>query len=378
MSNVIHTHKIRTSKEMGGVALDESQLLSLAGDKKALAKMGIGFDSSFAKNLVTQAMDAGLVTPVTAGSNGTPVQFLQEFLQGVVHILTTARRGDVLANIVTAGNWHDEEIVQTILEHLGTPEQYKDHGGVTVASWNQRFDRRTIVRFELGAEVTKLEEARAGAVSVNSAQEKRAAVALAFEILRNDIFFNGFNDGTNRTYGLLNDPNLPAYVTVATVGSGGNASTEWASKTVAERVTDIVTAVSALRAQSGSQVDPESMVLKLAVASGVKDLMNESDESFTNGMTVNEWLSKNYSNISVESIPEFDGANGGDNVFYLYAPTVAGSGTDDGASIVQVVPSKMQALNSVTTEKGFREGYTNATAGCYVKRGYAVYRAAGI
>ena len=375
MTKIIHTRQARDSKSMGGVALDEAQLNGLARDPKALAKLGIGMDSKFAKTAVALAMDAGIVTPVTPSAMGTPVQFLQEFLQGVVHILTTARRGDVLAPLVTAGNWHDEEIIQTILEHLGTPELYKDHGDIPVTSWNQTFDRRTIVRFELGLQVQKLEEARAGETQVNSAQEKRAAVALAFEILRNDIFFNGYNDGANRTYGFLNDPNLPAFVTVA-VGAG--ATTEWSTKTVAERVTDIVTAASALRKQSGSQVDPESMALKLAVASGVKDLMNESDASFSNGMTVNEWLTKNYPNITVESIPEFDEANGGDNVFYLYAINVTGSGTDDGNTVIQICRSKMQALNSVTTVKGYEEGYTNATAGCYVKRGYAVYRGTGI
>lgn len=371
MTKIIHTRPARDSKSMGGVALDEAQLKSLALDPKALAKLGIGMDAKFAKNAVAVAMDAGIVTPVTASALGTPVQFLQEFLQGVVHILTTARRGDVLAPLVTAGNWHDEEIVQTILEHLGTPELYKDHGDVPLTSWNQTFDRRTIVRFELGLQVQKLEEARAGETQVNSAQEKRAAVALAFEILRNDIFFNGFNSGANRTFGFLNDPNLPAFVTVVL---GGTGDTEWDTKTVAERVTDIVTAVAALRKQSGSQVDPESMALKLAVSADVKDLMNESDTSFSNGMTVNEWLTKNYPNITVESIPEFDEANGGDSIFYLYAINVAGSGTDDGNTVVQIVPSKMQALNSVTTVKGYEEGFTNATAGCYVKRGYAVVR----
>ena len=97
MTKIIHTRSVRDSKSMGGVALDEAQLLSLAKDPKALAKLGIGMDSKFARTAVALAMDAGIVTPVTASAMGTPVQFLQEFLQGVVHILTTARRGDVLA-----------------------------------------------------------------------------------------------------------------------------------------------------------------------------------------------------------------------------------------------------------------------------------------
>lgn len=373
MSKVIHVHKTRSAKDMGGKRLNQAQLEGLAQDSNSLKAMGIGFN--FNKTAVAHAVDAGIVAPVTTGALGTPVQFLQEFLAGVVHILTTARRGDLIAPIVTAGNWHDEEIVQAVVEHLGSPEIYKDHGDIPLASWNEVFDRRTIVRFEMGLQVQKLEEARAGAVNINSAQEKRAAVALAFEILRNEVFFYGYNGGTNKTYGVLNDPNLPAFVTVAN-GAGGNS--EWSDKTVAERVTDIVTGISALRTQSGSQVDPESMPMKLEVAASAKDLMNESDSSFSNGMTVMEWLNKNYPNITVEAIPEFDEANGGENVFYLHPNTVPGSGTDDGQAIIQVVPSKMQSLNTVTTVKGYEEGYTSALAGCYVKRGYAVYRASGI
>lgn len=374
MSNIHHVTKTRSSASMKGVALDEDQLAALAKDQKTMRRMGIGMDAGFARNALSVAMDAGLTQPVTTSSAGVPVQFLQEFLQGVVHILTTARRGDVLAPVMTVGDWSDEEIVLTILEHLGQPELYKDHGDIPIAAWNSTYERRTIVRFELGAEMSKLDEDRSAKAGFNSMDEKRAAVALAFEILRNEIFFYGFNEGTNRTYGFLNDPNLPAFVTLPD-GAGGDST--WESKTVAERVTDIVTAVSTLRTQSGSQVDPESMSLKLAVASSIKDLMNESDESFTNGMTVNEWLTKNYPNITVEAIPEFDGADGGEDVFYLYAENVEGSGTDGGETVIQAVPTKMTALNTVQTMRGVREGYTNATAGCFVKRGYAVVRYSG-
>lgn len=374
MSKIYHVSKLRTSAKMAGVALDGDQLKQLAQSPEAMRRIGVAMDTQFAKTSLSVAMDAGLTQPITTSSAGVPVQFLQNFLQGVVHILTTARRGDVLAPVMTVGDWSDEEIVLTILEHLGQPELYKDHGDLPIAAWNATYERRTIVRFELGAESTKLDEERSSKAGFNSMDEKRAAVALAFEILRNEIFFYGFNNGANRTYGFLNDPNLPAFVTLPN-GAGGDNT--WASKTVAERVTDIVTAVATLRTQSGSQVDPESMRLKLAVASSIKDLMNESDSSFSNGMTVNEWLSKNYPNITTESIPEFDGADGGENIFYLYAENVEGSGTDGGETVIQAVPTKMTALNTVQTARGVREGYTNATAGCFVKRGYAVVRYSG-
>lgn len=376
MSKIHHVSKTRTSAKMAGMALDSNEIASLAQDSKLVRRLGIGgLDARFARNAVAVAMDAGLTQPITVSSAGVPVQFLQAFLQGVVYILTTARRGDVLAPVMTVGDWSDEEIVLTVLEHLGQPELYKDHGDIPIASWNATYERRTIVRFELGAEMTLLDEERSGKANIDSMNEKRQSVATAFEILRNQVFFYGFNNGANRTYGLLNDPNLPAFVTLPN-GAGGD--TTWASKTVAERVTDIVTAVSALRTQSGSQVDPESMALKLGIASSVKDLMNESDSSFSNGMTVNQWLKKNYPNITVEAIPEFDDADGGENVFYLYAEAVAGSGTDDSQTVIQAVPAKMQALNTVQTTRGYLEGFTNALAGCFVKRGYAVVRRSGV
>lgn len=375
-TKVLHIGKRRSGSAMDGKRLTNEQLMGLAQDAAMMAKMGISGPKMHAALMETSiALDAGITQPVTTPSVGTPIQFLQEFLAGVVHILTTARKADVLAPIATVGKWSDQEIVQQVLEHLGAPGLYKDHGDLPLTSWNLTYDRRDIVRFELGAQVNMLEDERAKAIDVNSAQEKRAAVALAFEILRNEIFFNGFNLGGNKTYGILNDPNLPAFVTVATGGGGG---TEWSGKTVDERISDIITAIQSLRLQSGSNIDPKSMPLILAMPSNVVDLMHDVDGPNTYGVTVKKWLTENYPNISVEAIPEFEAANGGESVFYLYAETVPGTGTDDGRVIMQLVPARMQALNTVQTTKGFKEGYTMATAGHYCKRGYGVVRFTGI
>lgn len=365
---------IKGASAMDGLSLDKSELSALVTDSAALTRLGISLPQQAA---VKTAMDS-LQASVTTGVTGTPEQFLQEFLSGIVHVVTTARRGDLLASTTTAGQWHDEEVIQQVLEHLGTPGMYSDHGDSPLASWKTSFDRRTIVRLEMATLVTKLEEARAGAVNINSGAEKRAAAANAMEIFRNEIFFNGYNDGANRTYGFLNDPNLPSYVTVDT---GDAADTEWSTKSVNERVSDIVTAISALRTQSGSNVDPDRDPLILAVASSVKDFMNDLDETGgagDYGITVNKWLRENYPNIEVIAVPELDEADGGENAFYLYADKVAGSGTDDGSTMTQVVPVKFMPVGNEQKAKGVLEVYSNALAGCYVKRGYAVVRYSGI
>jgi hypothetical protein len=120
------------------------------------------------------------------------------------------------------------------------------------------------------------------------------------------------------------------------------------------------------------------MALTLGLPSNVVDLMHDVDGPNTYGYTVQKWLNENYPNITVEAIPQFENANAGASVFYLYAESVPGTGTDDGRSIYQLVPAKMQPLNTVQTVKGFDEGYTNALAGCYVKRGYAIVRFTGV
>lgn len=363
------------------VAMDANAITVLASDPTKLDKLGISFSESFlAKSIGSamdaSAMDAGITQPVTTPANGNSIQYLQAILSGTVNILTKVRKADMIAPVATAGEWHTEEVVLKTMEHIGTPQLYSDFGGVPLASFNETYERRQVVRFELGAVHTQLADARSAAAGTNPQNEKRAAVATAFEMLRNDIAFNGFNVGTGETYGILNDPNLPAYVTVAT-GSGGD--TTWASKTAAERVSDLVTAASALRVQSGGNLDPENDPLKLELPLSIVDLINESDTSFTNGMTVKEWISKNYPNWIIESIPQFDAANGGDNVFYLHALNVADSGTDGGEVMPQIVPAKMRAMGSVQNEKGgTTEGYTSALCGVFTKRPFAVYRATGV
>lgn len=373
-SKVINVAPSRSSTAMDGKHLSNEAIKALAMDAATLAKMGVGMPriNSAMRNMI--AMDS-ITQPVTTPSVGTPVQFLQEFLAGLVYILTTARKADTLAPVMTVGRWSDQEIVQQVLEHLGAPGLYKDHGDLPLTSWNLTNDRRDIVRFELGLQQQILEDERGQAIDLNSAQEKRAAVALAFEILRNEVFFNGYTTGGMRTYGILNDPNLPNFVTVAAGGGGG---TEWSGKTVDERISDIVTAIQSLRLQSGSNIDPKSMALTLGLPSNIVDLMHDVDGPNTYGYTVQKWLNENYPNITVEAIPQFENANAGESVFYLYAESVPGTGTDDGRSIYQLVSAKMQPLNTVQTVKGFDEGYTNALAGCYVKRGYAIVRFTGV
>ena len=82
--------------------------------------------------------------------------------------------------------------------------------------------------------------------------------------------------------------------------------------------------------------------------------------------------------MRVVSAPQLNAANGGANVFYLYAEHVEDGASDDSRTWVQVVPAKFQALGVERQAKAYIEDYTNATAGVLLKRPYAVVRYSGI
>lgn len=339
--------------------------------------IGVGFSRGTLDRMVRElsnqstAMDTiqGLIT---TASIATPVQFLQNWLPGFVTMITAARKLDTLIGMSTVGNWGDSQIVQQVLELTGTPTPYGDQTLVPYSGWNQNFVTRSVVRFEMGMKVGRLEEYVSAQARVDSASQKRTSCGIQLEIQRNALGFFGYNAGANLTYGFLNDPNLLAYQTVATVG--GN--TTWAQKTFLQIQGDLLTAFQQLRTQSQDTIDPKIVPLTLAVATNSVDYLSKTSDF---GISVTAWMKEAYPNVRVESAPQLNAANGGANVFYLYADKVNdGLSTDDQRSFEQVVPAKFMLLGVSQQTKNYEEDYSNASAGVLAKRPYAVTRWSGI
>lgn len=357
--------------KLRGIAMDS------ADNVRSLAKVGIHI-SDFAAETYASAygMDAAVTIPgltLNAAQGNSPyMQFLQSWLPGQVQVVTAARKADELMGVVTAGAWEDEEIIQEILELVGVAQPYTDYANIPLSSWNLSYEKRGVIRFEEGFQVGELEGLRSGRIGVNASETKRNAAALALEIARNRVAFFGYNGATSYPiYGYMNDPNLPAYITVP----AGAAGTTWDKKTFAEIVRDLLTGLSALRVQSKEVIDPTATPIILAVASEKVDYLSTPNDL---GETPYDWLKQNYPNVTVKSAVELDNANGGADVFYLYAESVGDSGTDGGGVIDQIVPSRFRALGVDTSCKMVTEDFTNATAGVLVKRPFAMYRASGI
>ena len=370
-------HSVIDGRNVRPLVMDAKQIAALTMDDVAsLRRLGINLPARNVSAMVRHmdidgiAMDDNQAL-VTTASISNPIQFLQSWLPGLVRIMTAARTADNLMGVMTVGNWEDEEVIQSVLEPVGDAVLYGDYTNIPLSSWNLTFERRTVLRWEKGFMVGLLEEARAARVRINSAAEKRNAAALALEIVRNRVAFLGFNAGNNRTYGFLNDPSLSAYVTVANPGAG----TTWAVKTYLQITADIRAAVAALQAASQGTINVKKTPMVLAVALAVDQYLSVTSDF---GNSVMSWLKETYPNIRVEAVPELNGANGGANVFYLYAEKVEDGGTDGGNVWAQIVPAKFQALGTEKRAKGYLEDFSNALAGVMLKRPYAVIRRSGV
>ena len=128
MRSQIHTSF--TGRELvarGPLQLTEDQALAALPQ---LAKIGIG-------------MDSALVGPA-GGNLGTPAQFLQNWLPGIVRQVTKVRNADALMGVQTVGSWEDEEVIQTAAELTGKAELYGDVTNIPLAGYNATYERRSL------------------------------------------------------------------------------------------------------------------------------------------------------------------------------------------------------------------------------------------
>lgn len=337
-----------------------------ATTETTLDALGVHYTKNAMDEFRAYATDAAPSLQTTP-SNMTPVQFLQYWIPEMIKIVTASRDADDILGRDFAGSWEDEEIVQPVIEYTGKPRVYGDKTTFNLASFNINYETRTIVRFEQDVEVGKLEEARASKQRVDAQGVKRDAAATALAINANDIAFNGYNSGNNKTYGLLNDPSLPAYTAFA---QGSAGSTTWASKTFNEIVNDIKAMMAALRVRSGNNFKPERDASTLALSVAVVDQLQTVNQ--LGGTSVLDWLHKTYPACRVTSAVQLDGANSAANVAYLFADTIDGKKV-----IAQYMQDALRLIGVEQKAKGFLECYSNATAGVMLRMPIGLVRYTG-
>ena len=371
------THSRLSSRQVRPYSMDAKKLTGEAIN--ALRRIGVIIDANTIRQQIDilangrSANDSAFTPTQTTASVPTPIQFLQTWLPGFIQLITAARKIDDLVGIKTVGSWSDAEIVQGIYEPGVTPVEYGDYVNLPLADWNTNFIRRSIVRGLMGIQVGLLEEDRAAAMRLSSADAKRKSSAAGLEIMRNAIGFYGWLSGNNQTFGFLNDPNLPAFNSTTVTGG-------WAEGTFEEITGDLRAAVIGLRTQSQDLIDPEKVDLTLALPTSHVDYLTVTTDF---GVSVRNWLKQTYPKIKVVSAPELNEVSNASNdaVFYLFAEEISAEtdgSTDGGETFIQMVQTKFMTLGVEKKVQMYQEGYANASAGVLCKRPWAVYRVSGI
>lgn len=336
---------------------------------EALALQGISMDE--ANDTIRYVMDAMPAT-VTQGSANVPVQFLQHWMNKFITVVTQATMADDFLGRTTQGEWFQESVVLTVRELTGHTRPYGDHAQPPLAGYNINEEERTIVRFSQGLLTGKLEEMRLAAMGkkLSAYESDRAAIGQSFNLDTNATAFFGYKLGRNKTFGICNDPNLLPYNAVSDNGED-TPSTKWEDKNFFQIVKDLNTAVSKLQTQCGGNFIPSKSAFKIGLALSCDAYLNTVNEIGT--VTVREYINKIWPKAEIVPIPEFDGVNGGENVFYIKLNELGKNPVAE-----QIVPAAVRLVGMEPRATGVYELYSNATAGCFVEQPLGIVRYFGI
>lgn len=314
-----------------------------------------------------EAMDSAITGPAMRGS-AMPVHLFEQWMPGTLRVITTLVKIDEILGIRNIGTWLDERIIQRISIPAGNPELYGDHSNVPLASFNESLEERGIISHELGFEVGEREKQRQNKIGYDATSEKRNGTIDILESLRNKIGFYGFSTPNSRTFGLLNDPNLPAYTT---------ATGSWKTASFDDITIDLTRLFDQLEEQSVRDFNTDAQ-MTLVIPTGYSSVLNKT-HPMQPSMTVKKWLAENYRNTRIIVAKEFEGANGGANVVYAFVESDNGA-TDDAekASGLQIVPVKSQLIGSKQDLKVYIEDHLNSTAGVFILRPWLWARMSGI
>lgn len=334
-----------------------------------LAEM-FGLDFRKGEDFYTSHLEPTLdsaVGTVLTGATSTPVQFTQFWYPDVVEIMVTAMRIVDIMGIEAGGDITTQQIVRTIGEPTGNVYLHNPNSfTVPTANFNLNFEARDVQILEQGCIVDSVISSILAQNKVSDIGQKHRAIALAHATSHNAIGFFGLESDNKQIYGLLNDPNLLAYTTVAT-GEGGG--TMWSTKTAEEIFNDVIAMVDALFEQTGNNIDASISPTKLVLAGASLQFLAKPNAL---GISVRELINKTYPQMTILSAPEFNGANGGNNVMYLKAEA------EEFRMGTFHVPIALQPQTTVPTARGYQELFLSNIGGVFAVRPLCVVRKQGI
>lgn len=276
----------------------------------------IGQNSDGSTKVQRRVQDGGmdLLTPTNLAF---PAGLLTNISPNMVEIVLKKRTAEnVMGGKLKLLEWHQNDIIVPIVEKAGEVSGYADYDNAPAAGTNATFARRGHYRFSSSVKVGRLQSMQMSEARVSLEQSNLDAALEALAIQFNSIGFNGWRDA-NATYpiwGILNDPDLPAYKEAGFASDG--------SATFQQVYDEIRSAVQELIVQSGNHLDLNSPY-RVCMANSI--FMSMTSINALGTTPVIDAIRLVIPNLTFEMIPEFEKAHNNENdVIYVIGESNVG------------------------------------------------------
>lgn len=260
-------------------------------DLKLAKKKGFFFDSA---TVTDKARAASMVKDSLDPNAAVPAYMRAYITPEIIEELTAIRAYREIAPEVKNGDFTTAFAVFRCLEFTGNVQPYGDYDGAGQSNVNTNYPTREQYRFQTTLRVGDLEEKVNAEARIDLMEEKQRAAAINIDIAFNDFAMFGVQG--KAIYGLLNDPSLNAALTPISVGG----DTEWKDKDANAQYDDIVKLISSLYTQANGYINKRTKT-KLLVSPAMLALL---DKVNTYGLSTYDMLTKNYPNMTIETVPE--------------------------------------------------------------------------
>ena len=305
---------------------------------------------------------------ITGNNIGLPAGLLSQLSSDIVeNVLAKRTAEEALGKMEKLVDWADVEYNLPFVEKTGTTTPYGDFNQGITSGLNTSFEKHGHYLFTAKYQYGDREAEQYARAKMNYAQIALSGATEALAVELNRTAFDGYitnTGGDYLCYGLLNNPLIGNYV---------NANKTFNAMTWVEVMTFFGTAVKALAAQTGNNINGQSNIRVVISASAYADLETKYTDL---GVPVLETIQTRYKGMKFVPAIEFDLAySGTGNVIYFIGESQVG-GLPDTTKLGYSEIARMG--NVVMGDNSYSQAISAGTVGAVVYKPFMIKRYYGV
>lgn len=285
---------------------------------------------------------------VTAANSGIPTLFTTYVDPEIIEVVLEPLNAAEFYTETKEGSWVSDTAMFIVAERAGYVSSYGDFSNAGRVSTNVNYPQRQSYHFQTFTEYGEREVARAAEGRVNWVNGLNASSLRVMLQFQNDSYLFGVAGLQN--YGGVNSPDLSAPIA---------PTTPWSEATADVIYADVKRLVTLLVQQSNGILNAKS---PMRMGLSPENAMNLTATNQYN-VNVEDQIGKNFPNLKIFTIPQFNVVDGAGELVQLYAPNVMGVKTVECA-----FTEKMRAHAVVTKASSWEQKKSAGTWGTIYKR----------